>query len=392
MTAGRRSRSPGRRRTSGTTPTRPSGSRSPTPAAGSRPAAWPGSATRGTPTPAIPRARRRPVPGTRSTTAPSSSTPTSGSLDLAAEGQGCNTVNVEAWDNMGLQSGDVTDGPLCYDTVAPKITTAPTVALQNKVGPVGSTVPVTVSWNGTDATSGVNHYTLYESKNGGSFTGRPRATKSEAVEPRAGTHVQVRGHRNGQRRQHECRQGGHHLHADAAPGELERDHVLGRLDAPGRDRRQRRRRRLRDGRGEDGDAVVHRHARSPGCRPRAPTGARRRSSGSRQPPDREHERQLPRSRRRSWTWSRRRPGRTSWSSRCSAPPGIRGSTSTPSSSCPEPPSVTVRSRTVLKTARRLEVGEVHSLVTLPSRRQPSAVTVSVSDSARTARCPLVPAA
>ena len=31
---------------------------------------------------------------------------TSGSLDLAAEGQGCNTVNVESWDNMGLQSGD----------------------------------------------------------------------------------------------------------------------------------------------------------------------------------------------------------------------------------------------------------------------------------------------
>jgi kumamolisin len=44
---------------------------------------------------------------------------TRGSLDLAAEGQGCHTVNVEAWDNMGLQSGDVTDGPLCYDTTAP---------------------------------------------------------------------------------------------------------------------------------------------------------------------------------------------------------------------------------------------------------------------------------
>ncbi|MCI4361525.1 MAG: hypothetical protein L3J91_07440, partial [Thermoplasmata archaeon] len=44
---------------------------------------------------------------------------TFGSLDLAAEGQGCNTVNVEAWDNMGFQSGDVTDGPLCYDTTAP---------------------------------------------------------------------------------------------------------------------------------------------------------------------------------------------------------------------------------------------------------------------------------
>jgi hypothetical protein len=106
----------------------------------------------------------------------------SGTLDLSAEGQGCNTVHVEAWDNMGLQSGDDTDGPLCYDTVAPKISTAPTVALKNKVGPVGSTVPVTVSWAGKDTSSGVNHYTLYESKNGGSFSSLGSVSgKSETV-------------------------------------------------------------------------------------------------------------------------------------------------------------------------------------------------------------------
>jgi hypothetical protein len=95
---------------------------------------------------------------------------TSGTLDLAAEGQGCHTVNVESWDNMGLQSGDVTDGPLCYDSVPPKITKKPVVSLLNNVGPVGSTVPVKVTWSGTDATSGVNHYTLYQSKDGGAFT------------------------------------------------------------------------------------------------------------------------------------------------------------------------------------------------------------------------------
>jgi hypothetical protein len=95
---------------------------------------------------------------------------TSGSLDLAAEGQGCNTVNVESWDNMGLQSGDATDGPLCYDSVPPKITSAPTVSLVGGVGLTGSTVPVKVSWKGTDATSGVNHYTLSQSKDGGAFT------------------------------------------------------------------------------------------------------------------------------------------------------------------------------------------------------------------------------
>ena len=95
---------------------------------------------------------------------------TSGSLDLADEGQGCNTVNVESWDNMGLQSGDVTDGPLCYDSVPPTITSAPQVTLQNNVGPVGSTVPVTVSWAGTDAESGVKSYALSESEDGGAFT------------------------------------------------------------------------------------------------------------------------------------------------------------------------------------------------------------------------------
>jgi pro-kumamolisin-like protein len=94
---------------------------------------------------------------------------TSGTLDLAAEGQGCHTVNVESWDNMGFQSGDVTDGPLCYDSVPPAITAAPTVKLQNHAG-IGSAVPVTVSWSGTDATSGVNHYTLYQSKDGGAYT------------------------------------------------------------------------------------------------------------------------------------------------------------------------------------------------------------------------------
>jgi hypothetical protein len=96
-------------------------------------------------------------------------------VDLAAEGQGCHTVDTEAWDNMGLQSGVIPDGPLCYDTVAPRITAAPTLTLQNDVGPIKSTVPVTVSWKGSDTTphvhtSGINHYTLFESKDGGAYT------------------------------------------------------------------------------------------------------------------------------------------------------------------------------------------------------------------------------
>jgi kumamolisin len=95
---------------------------------------------------------------------------TTGSLDLAAEGQGCNTVNLEAWDNMGYQSGDLTDGPLCFDSVPPTITAAPSLHIRNKVGPVGSTIPVTVKWNATDATSGVKNYKLSQSTDGAAFT------------------------------------------------------------------------------------------------------------------------------------------------------------------------------------------------------------------------------
>jgi hypothetical protein len=111
---------------------------------------------------------------------------TAGSFDLAAEGQGCHTLNVESWDNMGLQSGDVTDGPLCYDSVAPVITAKPTVKLQNLVGPVTSTDPITISWKGSDATSGIKNYTLYQSTNGGAYTkiASPTAASfSEKVAP-----------------------------------------------------------------------------------------------------------------------------------------------------------------------------------------------------------------
>jgi pro-kumamolisin-like protein len=106
----------------------------------------------------------------------------SGTLSLAAEGQGCHTVNVEAWDNMGLQSGDQTDGPLCYDSVPPAITSKPIVRIKNHVRLVGSTkIPVTVTWHGTDATSGVNHYTLYQSTDGGAFADIATTTKASKV-------------------------------------------------------------------------------------------------------------------------------------------------------------------------------------------------------------------
>jgi hypothetical protein len=61
--------------------------------------------------------------------------------------QGCHTAHVEGWNNMGRTTGDVTYGPICYDTVAPTITVSNAPA-PNSSGWNNSTVTVTL--NATD--------------------------------------------------------------------------------------------------------------------------------------------------------------------------------------------------------------------------------------------------
>jgi hypothetical protein len=131
--------------------------------------------------PADPTSEATPGSGNAFYSGPEFPNASSGTLDLAAEGQGCNTVNVESWDNMGLQSGVATDGPLCYDSVPPAITSAPKLRLESGVGGVTSKIPVQVVWNGTDATSGVNHYTLYQATNGGTFVKAATTTTASTV-------------------------------------------------------------------------------------------------------------------------------------------------------------------------------------------------------------------
>ena len=55
---------------------------------------------------------------------PTSPHVTTGSLDFvgSAVSQACHTVNVRAWDNAGVPTGDLTYGPVCYDTVPPLTT------------------------------------------------------------------------------------------------------------------------------------------------------------------------------------------------------------------------------------------------------------------------------
>ncbi len=86
---------------------------------------------------------------------------------IAAEGT--TTVFYQATDNW-YNSNSFQAAAVRIDKTPPAITTAPTVALRNNTGPVTKADPVTISWNGSDATSGINHYSLYESKDGGAYT------------------------------------------------------------------------------------------------------------------------------------------------------------------------------------------------------------------------------
>jgi hypothetical protein len=78
--------------------------------------------------------------------------------------QGCHTVHVRAWDNQGSTSGDVTYGPICYDTIAP-VTAA---TLSGTKSGTGYTGPVTVTLTASDNASGVS--ATYYTVNGGSST------------------------------------------------------------------------------------------------------------------------------------------------------------------------------------------------------------------------------
>jgi kumamolisin len=91
---------------------------------------------------------------------------TSGAASLL---QGCHTLFVRAWDNIG-DSGLYAYGPVCLDTVDPTVTTAPKVSLVQNSAVSSSDVPVKVSWAGTDSGSGVKNYRLQEKLDGGAYS------------------------------------------------------------------------------------------------------------------------------------------------------------------------------------------------------------------------------
>ena len=94
---------------------------------------------------------------------------TSGSVSLSSvPSQGCHTLYVRAWDNIG-ESAVQSYGPVCYDNTAP-VPSAPKMALiKDAQLTTAGVMPIKVSWSGTDNLSGIHNYQLEQSVNGGAF-------------------------------------------------------------------------------------------------------------------------------------------------------------------------------------------------------------------------------
>jgi hypothetical protein len=80
--------------------------------------------------------------------------------------QGCHTVYVRAWDNMGLGSGVNTYGPVCYDTVAPHTT----ATLSGTLSGGTYTTAVKVTLTATDPSPGSGVASTVYQVNGGTVT------------------------------------------------------------------------------------------------------------------------------------------------------------------------------------------------------------------------------
>ena len=73
---------------------------------------------------------------------------------VSSIGQGCHTMHVRGWDNMGVGSGDYTYGPVCYD-VSPPVTTASlsgTLSAGIYISPVKVTLSPSDSYSGVAST------------------------------------------------------------------------------------------------------------------------------------------------------------------------------------------------------------------------------------------------
>jgi hypothetical protein len=94
---------------------------------------------------------------------------TSGSTGVNSDGEGCHTLFVRGWDNIGESS--VNSGTYCFDDIPP---TAPGAGIAQFVTGTqmsSTSIPVQVTWGAsTDSLSGVAEYLLWESVDGGAYS------------------------------------------------------------------------------------------------------------------------------------------------------------------------------------------------------------------------------
>jgi hypothetical protein len=96
-------------------------------------------------------------------------------------GDGQKTVYVEFRNGAGAVSAPA-HHTITLDTTAPVITHAPAPSFYQ--GQLATTAaPITISWAGTDATSGIKHYDLMESVDGGAFSLVASPTAAKVTEP-----------------------------------------------------------------------------------------------------------------------------------------------------------------------------------------------------------------
>jgi kumamolisin len=101
-------------------------------------------------------------------TGPASPGSTAGSVELASQGQGCHTLYVDGWTNLGYATTS-SPGQYCYDTIPPTITQLPKLAIASHAQLTSSGAAINLSWAATDSGSGVASYGLQEKVNGGAY-------------------------------------------------------------------------------------------------------------------------------------------------------------------------------------------------------------------------------
>jgi hypothetical protein len=94
-------------------------------------------------------------------------------------GDGSKTVFVEYRNGAGAVSAAASHS-IILETTPPTITKAPAPSFET--GHLGTTsVPISITWSGTDATSGISHYDLEESVDGGPFSLAASPTTAKAT-------------------------------------------------------------------------------------------------------------------------------------------------------------------------------------------------------------------